>query len=103
MSCCVGVSASTRQPNPMTLAAIFSRISHDPDYQRLVALLTDPARRTAPASSAIKYLLSGLARCGVCTGRLRVLPVGKDGRKSDSYICSTATTYGGPGRAWTPS
>jgi site-specific DNA recombinase len=56
-------------------------------HQRLVALLTDPSRRTAPASSAIKYLLSGLARCGVCTGPMRVLTAGKDGRKSDSYVC----------------
>jgi site-specific DNA recombinase len=56
-------------------------------YQRLVALLTDPGRRTAPSSSAIKYLLSGLARCGVCAGPMRVLTAGKDGRKSDSYVC----------------
>ena len=56
-------------------------------YQRVVALLTDPSRRTAPASSAIKYLLTGLARCSVCKGPMRVLTAGKDGRKSDSYNC----------------
>ncbi len=56
-------------------------------YQRLLALLSDPSRRTAPPSSAIKYLLSGLARCGVCSGPMRVLTAGKDGRKSDSYVC----------------
>jgi site-specific DNA recombinase len=55
-------------------------------YQRLVALLTDPTRRSSPGN-AVKYLLSGLARCGVCRGPMRVLTAGKDGRKSDSYVC----------------
>jgi site-specific DNA recombinase len=32
-------------------------------YDRLSALLTDPRRKNAP-STAVKYLLSGLARCG---------------------------------------
>ncbi len=56
-------------------------------YQRLVALLTDPSRRSSRPSSAIKYLLSGLARCGVCAGPMRVLTAGRDGRKSDTYVC----------------
>ena len=56
-------------------------------YDRVVAILMDPSRRTSPASSAIKYLLSGIARCGVCGGPMRVLVVGKDGRKQDSYVC----------------
>ncbi len=59
----------------------------EPTWQRVVALLTDPARRTSPASSAIKYLLSGIARCDVCSGPMRVLIAGKDGRKQDSYAC----------------
>jgi len=44
-------------------------------YDRVVAILSDPSRRTSPASSAIKYLLSGIARCGVCGGPMRVLVV----------------------------
>ena len=52
-------------------------------YDRVVAILSDPS----PASSAIKYLLSGIARCGVCGGSMRVLVVGKDGRKQDAYVC----------------
>ncbi len=52
-----------------------------------MAILSDPNRRTSPASSAIKYLLSGIARCGVCGGPMRVLVVGKDGRKQDTYVC----------------
>ena len=49
-------------------------------YDRVVAILSDPTRRTSPASSGIKYLLSGIARCGLCGGPMRVLVVGKDGR-----------------------
>jgi site-specific DNA recombinase len=56
-------------------------------HQRIQALLNDPARRSSPPSSAIKYLLSGLATCSVCDGPMRVLTAGKDGRKTDSYVC----------------
>lgn len=55
--------------------------------RQVVAILTDPERRTSPASSAVKYLLSGLARCGVCDGPMRVLTAGKDGRTRDTYVC----------------
>jgi DNA invertase Pin-like site-specific DNA recombinase len=33
---------------------------------RLVTVLTDPRRRTAPLNLNIKYLLTGIARCGKC-------------------------------------
>lgn len=60
---------------------------HDADtHARLVAVLTDPARRTSPPSSAVKHLLSGLARCSVCAGPMRVLSGDRDGRAS-SYVC----------------
>lgn len=59
-------------------------------HRRVVAILSDPSRRTSPPSSAIKYLLSGIARCGVCDGPMRVLTQGKDGRKSDTYVCQHA-------------
>jgi len=61
-------------------------ILDDDSYGRLVAILTDPRRRTSPGN-AVKYLLSGLARCGVCSGPLRVLVAGQQGRQSDSYVC----------------
>jgi hypothetical protein len=42
----------------------------DPDtFDRLVAVLTDPRRKTAP-STRVKYLLSGIATCGRCGGRM---------------------------------
>lgn len=54
-------------------------------HRRVVAVLTDPGRRTSPGN-ATKYLLGGLARCGVCGGPMRVLPTGK-GRAQDTYAC----------------
>ena len=59
-------------------------------HERVVAILTDPARRTNPASSAVKYLLSGIARCGVCAGPMRVLMASPgNGRTTDTLCCST--------------
>ena len=55
-------------------------------HVRLVAVLTDPARRTSPASSAVRHLLSGLARCGVCGGPMRALSGGRQGRQP-TYVC----------------
>lgn len=63
----------------------WERLFDDDTHTRLVAILRDPARRTS-RSNAVKYLLSGIARCGVCGDPLRVLP---DYRRSSyfSYIC----------------
>jgi site-specific DNA recombinase len=41
---------------------------------RLAALFADPRRRSAPASLAVKYLLSGLAICGRCGERMFATP-----------------------------
>lgn len=56
-------------------------------HKRVVAILADPNRRTSPASSAVKYLLSGIARCGVCGGALRVLAGTVKNGRTDTYIC----------------
>ena len=42
-------------------------------HERVVALLTDPARRTN-AGARISHLLTGIARCGLCGGAMRVIP-----------------------------
>lgn len=56
--------------------AILDAVTHE----RLTAILTDPARRTAP-STVSKYLLSGLVRCGLCGDAMFASPLGpKDGR-----------------------
>lgn len=42
------------------------------DHQRLVSILTDPRRATYTGDTTAKYLLSGIARCGVCGGKVNV-------------------------------
>lgn len=46
------------------------RVIDEDTHERLKALLTDPARRTAPVGREPKYLLGGIARCGRPTGEL---------------------------------
>lgn len=43
-------------------------------WDRANAVLADPARRTSPPSRNAKYLLSGIARCGMCGSRLKAMP-----------------------------
>lgn len=62
----------------------WDRLFDEDTHTRLVAILRDPARRTS-RSNAIKYLLSGIAKCGVCGSTLRVLP--DCSRSCTSYIC----------------
>ena len=65
-------------------------------YTRLVALLTDPSRKDNHAGSSYKYLLSGLAICGLCGGPMRrqigrVVTSKRTGsmkRQPPSYNCS---------------
>ena len=66
----------------------WDRVFDDDIHTRLIAILRDPARRTN-RSNAIKYLLSGIAACGVCGGPLRVLP--DSSRGSTSYICKNGS------------
>ncbi|WP_163184710.1 recombinase family protein [Cellulosimicrobium sp. SL-1] len=49
---------------------------------RLVALLTDPTRRTNRGAE-VKHLLSGIAVCGLCGGMMRIVT----GRQKPAYQC----------------
>ncbi len=51
--------------------ASWPAILDDATHHALVARLSDPQRRTQ-RDSAVKHLLSGIAVCGVCDGRVRV-------------------------------
>lgn len=66
----------------------------DPEeYDRLQALLTDPRRRNAP-STRVKYLLSGIARCGRDGCDLRPMLFTTNGpRLTPIYRCLSC--YGG--------
>lgn len=50
--------------------AAWDPILDEETFHRLTATLTDPSRRTSNRGTAVKYLLSNLAICGECGGRL---------------------------------
>jgi site-specific DNA recombinase len=52
---------------PSTSEALYDEATHT----RLVALLRDPARRSNFAGSEPRYLLGGIALCGLCGGPMR--------------------------------
>ncbi|USQ75325.1 recombinase family protein [Ornithinimicrobium cryptoxanthini] len=56
-----------------------------PTHERVVALLTDPARRTSNRGTEAKYLLTSLAHCGAC-GRSMV------GTNEYSYVLRNGRT-----------
>jgi site-specific DNA recombinase len=62
--------------------ASWSPLLDEATHLALVARLSDPRRRTQ-RDSAIKHLLSGVAVCGVCGGRLRV----QKNRGFRAYLC----------------
>lgn len=56
-------------------------------HKQLAALLADPGRRTSP-SNAVRNLLTGLARCGLCDQPVSVKIVSQAGRpKRARYWC----------------
>ena len=68
-------------------------------HYRLVALLTDPNRRTNKGA-ARRHLLAGIARCGrpdcdgtmiVNPGRAQTLKSGSQKRQPPAYVCKTCT------------
>jgi site-specific DNA recombinase len=71
------------------------RVIDEDTHERIKAVLTDPARRTAPHGRAPKYLLGGIARCGRCggvmaraVGRTTTTKKGGAKRQPPSYVCS---------------
>jgi DNA invertase Pin-like site-specific DNA recombinase len=56
-------------------------------HRKLVTLLTDPARRLSP-DGRIKYLLSGIARCGACHKPVKsASTANRDGTRRRLYKC----------------
>lgn len=73
-------------------AAVWEPIVDETTYRSVLSILTDPARRTG-GEGRTSYLLTGLARCGVCddgtTVRIGQRP---DGRKL--YRCTASSHLG---------
>jgi site-specific DNA recombinase len=65
--------------------AVWPAILDEDDHHRLVALLTDPARNTV-TDPTVKWLLTGLAKCAVCGGRMRP----QKNRGVRGYMCRAA-------------
>lgn len=62
-------------------------------HDRVVALLTDPSRRTYRGSER-KHLLTGIARCGRCEGPMIVNVGGNQARmglRPSAYVCKSCT------------
>lgn len=57
---------------------------------RLLALFSDPGRTTGAVGNAPKHLLSAIARCGRCGGKMRRIPPSTAGKKrlKAAYGCS---------------
>lgn len=71
------------------------RIIDEDTHERLKAVLSDPARGVHYAGRAPKYLLGGIAQCGLCgdgmvraVGRRTQQANGNTKRQPPSYVCS---------------
>jgi site-specific DNA recombinase len=70
-------------------------------HEALTRLLTDPRRTVNGGAQARKYLLTGMAYCGLCGSRLVARPRGKGpgeetGRRA--YVCASGPNFGGCGK-----
>ena len=76
---------------PSTFPAIVS----EDQWRAVVAILDSPGRRTHDRASTVKYLLSGIARCGTCGGPMGVGWVQRrNGQKVSVYKCRDTTGAG---------
>jgi DNA invertase Pin-like site-specific DNA recombinase len=71
--------------------ATWPAIITEEEHERIVALVTDPARRTN--RTARSYLLSGLCRCGKCGAKM----VTGQSRGRRRYMCRSGADFGGCG------
>jgi site-specific DNA recombinase len=67
-------------------------ILEESTWRGVVAILTDPARRTSPpiTSPSPKWLLSLIAKCGVCG---QTVSVGGGRKDNPSYVCRGRTSH----------
>jgi hypothetical protein len=88
-----GRNAGLREHRSGTFRAEWPAIIGEDDHRRLVAIFNDPSRRTSTRSH--RYLLTGLARCGLCEAKLVARPRG-DKRKA--IVCATGPSFSGCGK-----
>lgn len=61
-----------------------ARVVSREDFEKVQAVLTAPGRRLSPGNQ-IKYLASGIARCGICDARMV--------KQSGNYLCRTNLSH----------
>lgn len=76
----------------VTARAMWPAIISPDDHVRLVAVLSDPARRTNGTAS--RYLLTGFVTCGRCGARMVARPTASHVRR---YICGKGPGFTGCG------
>jgi DNA invertase Pin-like site-specific DNA recombinase len=85
--------AGLRTHRGVTTDAVWDGIVTVDEHVRLVAVLTDPARKTL--QHARSYLLTGFLRCEKCGATLRARPTMDGTRK---YVCQAGPGHPGCGR-----
>jgi site-specific DNA recombinase len=73
--------------------AVWPALVPEEKWRAVVSMLTDPGRRTS-FSTARKWLLSNLATCGVCGGKLRAVMLRSTRGSVPSYACNVGKCVG---------
>jgi site-specific DNA recombinase len=88
----VGKDTGKNRSEPITTAT-WQPILDRPTVESLRSLLLDPARRVN--RSPRRYLLTGIARCGLCESKLVARPRAD---KVRCYVCASGPGFGGCGK-----
>lgn len=77
------------RPDERMLPAAWPMLVEPDDHDRVVALLSNPSRRTSRDASRQHLLTYGIGECGLCGGDLRVAMMGSrpHGNLRRTYVC----------------
>ncbi|HTL42228.1 MAG TPA: recombinase family protein [Pseudolysinimonas sp.] len=67
--------------------AVWPPIVDEDTWRALFAVLTDSSRRTNGGAAALRWLGSGIYRCGLCGGKLRATAAGRSRNSRTYYRC----------------
>lgn len=81
------LNIGVRRHGDDTYTAAWEPIIDPEKHARVIALLSDPARRTQRAASRSHLLTFGIGYCGACRGVLAVKRVGPPDKKTSLYTC----------------
>jgi site-specific DNA recombinase len=81
-----------RQPDGSPVLGQWEKIVEPAEWEALCLKVAPKKRR--PGGSAHKYLLSGIARCGICTAPIRGIPRQRKDRTTYAYLCHSRANGG---------